>query len=61
MKFIDGMSLVQKAKTSELTSGKLAKELFRTTLAIGSDSSRTEIVFDQYEKIPPRMQNIEEC
>lgn len=47
---IDGMAVVQKAKTSGLRFGELAKQLFTTTVAIGSDSSRIDAVFNKYKK-----------
>ena len=47
---IDGMALVQTAKTSGLTFGELAKQLLTTSLAIGNRSTRIDIVFDQYRK-----------
>ena len=45
---IDGMTMVQKTKTSGLTFGQLAKQLFITARALGSGSSRIDAVFDQY-------------
>lgn len=46
---INGIKMVQKRKASGLTFGELAKELFVTSLAIGSNSSRNDVVFDQYK------------
>ena len=46
---INGIKMVQKRKASGMTFGELAKELFVTSLAIGSNSSRNDVVFDQYK------------
>ena len=46
---IDGMAMVQKAKTRGLKFCKLAKQLFTTTLVTGSDFWTIDVVFDQYK------------
>ena len=47
---IDEMAMVQKSKSPVLAFGELAKQLFTTTLATGSESSRDDVVFDQFKK-----------
>ena len=45
---IDGMALVQKAKTIGKTFGDLSDTLLRTVMALGKDSQRIEVVFYVY-------------
>ena len=45
---LDGMALIQKAKTAGQTFGDLSDTLLRTVLFLGKDSKRIDLVFDVY-------------
>ena len=47
---IDGMAMIQKVKASGITYMQLAKQLLVMALAIGRNSSRIDVVFDQYHE-----------
>jgi len=47
---IDGMAMVQKAKTTGLTYEALAKQLLLSVLSSGKSSNRIDVVFDQYKE-----------
>ena len=48
-KVIDGMSLIQKMKRDQKSFGQMASTLLSTVLHEGSQSIRTDVVFDMYK------------